>query len=234
VTEGISGKVAALAQVPLFGDLSEKQIRYLAERASARDYEPKELIFSEGDPCQGLFIIAAGRVRIFKSSASGREQVLGFETAGHSLAELPVFDGGPYPASAEAVTASRLLFIRKQDFHALCQEEPEVALKVLRVVGRRLRHLVGIVEELSFTTVRQRLAGLLLRFAEQYGKATPRGVEFTIEMSNQELAAYLGTVRELVSRNLSRLQAGGIIQLEGKKVLVPDVKALEAEAQSEN
>jgi len=234
MAEGVAEKIAALAQVPLFADLSEKQLRYLAERAVARDFGPKELIFSEGDPCQGLYIIASGRARIFKSSAGGREQVLGFETAGHSLAELPVFDGGNYPASAEVVGEATLLFIRKQDFHALCHEEPDVALNVLRVVGRRLRHLVGIVEELSFTTVRQRLAGLLLRFAQEYGTVTPRGVEFTIEMSNQELAAYVGTVRELVSRNLSRLQAGGIIQLEGKTVLVPDLKALEVEAQSES
>jgi CRP/FNR family transcriptional regulator len=107
-----------------------------------------------------------------------------------------------------------------------------VALKVLKVVGARLRWLVGIIEELSFTTVRHRLAALLLRLAKRKGKQTARGIEFTITASNQELAAHIGTVRELVSRNLSRFQAEGIVKLDGKTVVVPDLAALEAEVES--
>jgi CRP/FNR family transcriptional regulator len=231
--EALARRMAVLKNVALFAELSEKQLRYLAERAVNRAFAPDELIFSAGDACPGLYIIETGRVRLFKTSPSGREQVLGYETAGNSVAELPVFDGGNYPASASAVGETSLLLIRREDFHALCLEHPEVALNVLRVVGRRLRHLVGIVEELSFTTVRHRLAALLLRLAEQQGKRTPRGVEFTITASNQELAAHLGTVRELVSRNLSRLQAEGLIQLDGKNVVIPDWKALESEIQSD-
>lgn len=233
MAEALARRMAVLKKAPLFAELSEKQLRYLAERAVGRALAPDELIFSAGDPCPGMYIIEAGRVRIFKTSPSGREQVLGYEAAGNSVAELPVFDGGNYPASASAVGETTLLLIRREDFRGLCLEHPEVALNVLRVVGRRLRHLVGIVEELSFTTVRHRLAALLLRLAEQHGKRTPRGVEFTITASNQELAAHLGTVRELVSRNLSRLQAEGVIQLEGKNVLIPDLKALESETESD-
>jgi CRP/FNR family cyclic AMP-dependent transcriptional regulator len=114
----------------------------------------------------------------------------------------------------------------------LCLEHPEVALKLLRVVGARLRRLVAMIEELSFTTVRQRLAALLVREAEAKGRPTPRGVEFELPWTHQELAAQIGTVRELVSRNLSRFQSTGTIEVEGRKVLVTDRKALEAEAQS--
>jgi len=124
-------------------------------------------VFSEGDPCAGMYVVESGTIRIFKTSAGGREQVLSIDGPGGSVAELPVFDGGNYPASVAAVEDSTLLFISKQDFHALCLAHPEVALKVLRVVGARLRRLVGIIEELSFTTVRHRLASFLARQAQQ-------------------------------------------------------------------
>jgi CRP/FNR family cyclic AMP-dependent transcriptional regulator len=224
-------RITVLKSVTLFADLSESELGFLAERSSFRSFAPNELIFSEGDPCAGLFIIQSGAVKIFKTSASGREQVLGVERAGNSMAEVPIFDGGSYPASSLAVEDSNLLFVRKEDFHALCMEHPEVALKVLKVVGRRLRGLVGIIEELSFTTVRQRLLAYLLRLARQTTPGT-HGVEFTLPVTQQELAAELGTVRELVSRNLSRLQAEGLIKLQARSILIPSLPDLRAACES--
>jgi len=168
----------------------------------------------------------------FKSSAGGREQVLSIEGPGSSVAELPVFDGGNYPASVSVVDDATLLFVSKQDFQALCLAHPQVALKVLRVVGARLRRLVGIIEELSFTTVRHRLASFLLRLAQSQGKRTTEGVEVSLPVSNQELASQIGTVRELVSRNLSRFQSEGLVKIDGRSVIIRDLKALEAELQS--
>jgi CRP/FNR family transcriptional regulator len=219
--------VEVLRRVPLFADLSETEIKFLAERAVPRRFAPGELIFGEGEPCPGLFVIESGQVRLFKSSPGGREQVLAIETPGHSIAELPVFDDGNFPASAAAVDDAHLLFVSKQDFHSLCLVHPKVALKVLRVVGTRLRALVGIIEELSFTTVRSRLVSLLLRLVRQQGKPAAGGaVQITLPASNQELAAHIGTVRELVSRNLSRLQSEGLIRIEGRTVTIPKLEAL--------
>lgn len=226
-----SSHQAILERVPIFAGLAPEEIAFLAARAVPRNFQAGELIFSEGEPCTGLWVVESGSIRIFKSSASGREQVLGVERAGGSVAELPVFDGGAYPASTTAIEDSVMLFVSKKDFQALCLEHPEVALKVLRVVGARLRRLVGIIEELSFTTVRHRLAAQLVRLAERHGKKTAGGVEFTLP-NNQELASQIGTVRELVSRNLSRLQAEGVIKMEGKTVIVTDPKALEDELES--
>ena len=222
-------QAGALKKVPIFADLSEGELNFLAERAVPRRPEPGQVIFTEGEPCEGLYVVESGAVKVFKTSAGGREQVLTIEGAGGSIAELPVFDGGDYPASAAALSESSLLFVSKRDFQALCLEHPEVALKVLKVVGSRLRRLVGIIEELSFTTVRHRLAALLLRLAKLRGKRTARGVEFTLRGSNQELAAHIGTVRELVSRNLSRFQAEGLLKLDGKTVIIPNLDALRAE-----
>jgi len=227
-----TSRVEVLKKVPLFADLSERELGFLTERAAPHRLKKGEWIFSEGEPCEGLYVVETGAVKIFKTSVGGREQVLTIEGPGQSIAELPVFDGGNFPASAMAVDDTDLLFVGKKDFQALCLQHPEVALKVLKVVGARLRRLVGIIEELSFTTVRHRLAALLLRLAKRKGVRTPRGLEVTITASNQELASHIGTVRELVSRNLSRLQAEGIIKVDGKTVILLNLPALEAEVES--
>ncbi|MGE5327636.1 MAG: Crp/Fnr family transcriptional regulator [Deltaproteobacteria bacterium] len=229
----VAARLAALKKVPLFADLEPGELEILAAAAVPRHFEPGEMIFSEGEPCEGLYVVESGEVKLFKISASGREQVLTLEGPGGSIAELPVFDGGNYPASASADKPSDLVFVRKKDLRALCMEHPEVALKVLKVVSGRLRRLVGIVEQLSFSTVHRRLVAYLLKEARDKGKRTARGVEFDFGMNNQELAAHIGTVRELVSRNLSRLQASKLIKLDGRTVVVLDLDALEAAAQNE-
>lgn len=219
---------SSLASVPLFSGLSPEEVRLLAARFVRRHFSAGELLFSEGDACRGLYIIDSGRLRIFKSSASGREQVLAVEGPGSSVAELPVFDGGPYPASVSAVDDAQILFVSRQDLRAFCLEHPEVALKMLAVVGARLRRLVGIIEELSFTTVRQRLVAALVRLAQSLGKQTAQGIEFELPGSHQEMANQLGTVRELVSRNLMRLQAEGLLHVEARSIVVRDLPGLAA------
>ncbi|HKS75939.1 MAG TPA: Crp/Fnr family transcriptional regulator [Terriglobales bacterium] len=223
-----------LSKVPIFSSLSEGELSFLAQHAVPRRYKTGEQVFGEGEPCTGLYVVESGHVRIFKSSVNGREQVLSIDGPGSSVAELPVFDGGNYPASVMAIEDATLLFVSKQDFQALCLAHPQVALKVLRVVGTRLRRLVGIIEELSFTTVRHRLASFLLRLAQREGKRTSQGVEVTLSISNQELASQIGTVRELVSRNLSRFQSEGMLKMDGRSLVLCDLGALEAELQSED
>ncbi len=222
-----------LATAPLFSGLSEVEMAFIAGRVVPRKFGPGEIVFNEGDACSGLFVVASGHIRIYKTSASGREQVLSIDGPGSSVAELPVFDGGNYPASVGAVDDSTLLFVSKQDFRELCLTHPQVALKVLRVVGARLRRLVGIIEELSFTTVRHRLAAVLLRLAQKEGERTANGIAITIPDNNQELASQIGTVRELVSRNLSRMQSEGLIEIDGRTVTIRDLKAIEAEVSSD-
>jgi CRP-like cAMP-binding protein len=219
-----------LRKTSIFAELSASELKFLSERAVVRHFETGQLLFSEGDACEGLFVVETGEVKVFKTSSGGREQVLTVEGAGSSIAELPVFDGGGYPASAVAVSPARLVYIRKADLYTLCLEHPEVALKALKAIGSRLRRLVDIIEELSFKTVRRRLAAVLYRAATSKGKKTSHGVEFTLPETHEELAAQIGTVRELVTRNLGYLQAMKIVRLEGKKVTVPSLESLEAEA----
>jgi len=220
--------VAVLQGTALFSGLSAEELRALAARTVRKRFKTGELLFSEGEPCHGLHIIATGKVRIFKTSVSGREQVLAINQAGESVAELPVFDGGEYPASAIAIEETHIAFISQRDFHAYCLEHPQVALKVLSVVGARLRRLVGIIEELSFTTIRQRLVATLIRLAGSEGTKTSSGIEFQLPATHQELANQLGTVRELISRNLMRLQAEGLLEVDARRIVVKDMKGLSA------
>src|SRR5262249_14936610 len=159
--------------------------------------------------------IVQGSVKIFKTSVGGREMMLSLEAAPATVAELPLFDGGPYPASVRTVDPVVALFINKSDFQQVCRQFPDVALKVLAVVGRRLRHLVMIVESITFGSVTQRLARLLLDAEKQAG-----AVEFEFPMTHQELASRLGTVREVVSRNLARFRAEGLIRIQGRQLAI--------------
>ena len=219
---------AVLEKTALLSGLTPAELHQLAARTVRKRFRAGELLFSEGEPCHGLHIIARGKVRIFKTSLGGREQVLAINAPGESVAELPVFDGGNYPASAVATENAEIAFISRRDFQAYCMEHPAVALKVLATVGARLRRLVGIIEELSFTTIRQRLITALVRLAESEGKPTARGIEFQLPASHQELANQLGTVRELISRNLMRLQAEGLLEVDARQIVVTDIKGLRA------
>jgi CRP/FNR family transcriptional regulator len=124
---------------------------------------------------------------------------------------------------------AEVLFITRKDFQNFCREHPEVALKVIAVVGSRLRRLVGIIEELSFTTVRQRVIALVLRLAQTNGKPSKDGIRVELTKSHQDLASELGTVRELISRNLSRLQAEGYLDVDSRTIIVKDLAGLKRE-----
>ena len=224
--------LSVLGKAALFANLSREELQALAARTVRKLFSAGELLFSEGEPCSGIHIIARGKIRIFKTSMNGREQVLAVNVPGESVAELPVFDGGPYPASAAATEETEIAFISRRDFHAYCVEHPEVALRVLSVVGARLRRLVGIIEELSFTTVRQRLIAMLVKLAQTEGKMTDRGIEILLPASHQELANQLGTVRELISRNLTRLEAEGLLDVDARQIAVRDLNGLRAQLEA--
>lgn len=220
-------KALLLKKVPFFRDLGENEIAALSERAVEKTYSKGELLFSEGDECKGLFVVGRGAVKILKSSPSGREQSLEIQLPGTPVAELPLFDGGHYPATAQCVEDSELLFIARRDFESLVRQHPELALAVIRSLGQRLRKMVTLVEELSLKEVSQRIARRLVTLAEARGRKTPAGLEIELPFSQQEFAAQMGTVRELVSRTLGRFQSEELIAVEGRHIIIRSIEALE-------
>ncbi len=229
----IAERVKTLKQVPFFSRLDDRALQALARAAVVKHYPKGGLVFLEGSPCPGLFVVHSGAVKVFKISPGGREQVLTIEQPGRPVAELPVLDEGPYPASAMAMEDSTLLLIPKERFHSLCREHPEMAFGIIRSLAARFRKLVGLIEALAFLEVGQRLARFLLEKANREGRVTSRGLEFELDATHQELAAQIGTVRELVSRNLGRFQDQGIILIRNRTITVLDLERLKAEAERE-
>jgi CRP/FNR family transcriptional regulator len=223
----VSTRSEVISKIPLFAGLDAEELESIAARAVERRYEPEENLFWEGDRAEGLFLLVDGSVKIFKTAPSGREMMLDMIAAPSSIAELPLFDGGPYPASVRAVKPSATLFLHKSDFHQACRQNPNLPLKILAVVGRRLRNLVSVVESITFGSVTKRLAKLLLELSkEQSGGA--------ITMTHQEMASRLGTVREVVSRNLARFRVQGYIRIEGRELTLVDPQGLQGEAEAES
>ena len=223
-----SRKTEVLSKTPLLASLTPSEIEAVAQRAIEKQYGPGDALFLEGEECAGFFVLAQGRVKIVKTSPSGREIMLAVEAAPSSVAEIPVFDGGGYPASVTAIDEVIAYLITKKDFQQVCRQHPEVPLKVLAVVGRRLRHLGSIIEGVTFGSIRQRLARTLLELGEQAGRDS-----FPLPLTHQELASRLGTVREVVSRNLSRFQAEGLLRIQAREIHLLDRDGLQREAETE-
>ncbi len=222
--------VETLRRVPFFAVLPADELKALASHCVVRRVDKDEMLFAEGDPCVGLFVVQAGAIKLFKMAETGREQVLVTERAGSTVAELPLFDGGNFPASAAAVEDSSLLFLPKREFLELCRRNSAVAFAVIRTLASRFRYMTSLVEELSLKEVSHRLARFLCDRALKFGVRTKRGIEFPLEETNQEIGAEIGTVRDLVSRNLRRFVDRGIIRLERRWVVVLDMAELEAQS----
>jgi CRP/FNR family transcriptional regulator len=221
--------VETLRRVPFFAVLPPEELKALASHCVVRRVIKDEMLVGEGDPCEGLFVVQSGAIKLFKMAENGREQILVIERAGSTVGELPIFDGGNFPASVVAVDDSTLLFLPKREFLELCRRNSEVAFALIRSLAWRFRYLTSLVEELSFKEVSHRLARFLRDRALKSGVRTKRGLEFPLQETNQEIGAEIGTVRDLVSRNLRRFVDRGIIRLERRKVIVLDMAELEAQ-----
>jgi CRP/FNR family transcriptional regulator len=218
-----------LRRVPLFNELSEGELASVAAAVSISRYDAGQIVFCEGDKSAGVLFVKEGSVKVVKMAANGRHQLIAIERAGSSLGEVSAFDEGPYSTTAITIGPTVFLRLDGEHFRKLCLAYPKVALKVIRVLAHRLRHLRRLVEELSFATVRDRLVAHLLRLAEERGIRTAAGVEIELDENNEELAGRLGTVRELISRNLGRLHGEGLIVMRRRAVTVPDEELLRAE-----
>lgn len=198
--------------IPFFAEFPPTVLDALATRCVPRTVGAGFSLFRAGDRCSGLYLVLEGRVRIYRTASDGREQTMALEGAGRPVAELPLFDGGPYPASASTIEPSRLAFLPRTEFEHAFRTNPDVAAAVVRALGGRLRHLVQLVETIAFRDVAARLAMLLADEADQRGVAGPEdGVTVALERTQEQLATEIGTARESVSRAFKQLKAKGLI-----------------------
>lgn len=210
-----AANIDVLVRCPLLTGLADSELEALAAASHRRAYAAGESVFFDGDQAIGLLVIASGRVKIFVlSPSSGREMVLSVEHQYGAVAELVALDGGTYPASAEAVEPTELVIIEQESFQRVIHAQPAIALYLMRMLGRRLRRLVGLIEQISFKEVVHRLAAYLL-------EQTRGNLPYQLE-TNAVIANRLGTVPELVSRNLGRIHAGGAVVMDGRTILAID------------
>ncbi|MGC9504603.1 Crp/Fnr family transcriptional regulator [Baaleninema sp.] len=210
-------------QTGLFEGLPPEQVEWMAQIARHQQYRRGEPIFFEGDECKGFFIVKSGRVKVFKTSPDGKEQILHWFEEGERFAELPAFDGGDYPASASAVEKTELLFFPKDSIVALVQKHPTLALNLLAALSRHLRRFAKIIDNLSFKEVPNRLAVYLLKLSDRSDNADI----VKLDVTKGQLAAFLGTIPETLSRAFAKLAQEGIIDVEGAEVTLRDRSRLE-------
>ena len=209
-----------LVSIPYFAGLDEAGLDAVRQLMFERAVDRGELVQLEAEPAEALFFVVSGAVKVFKTSAEGKEQILSIVRPGDSFNDIAAFDDGASPASAQAMTPVVLYGITRDNVRTILQEHPRVALNTTRVLADRTRRLVELVEDLSFRHVIGRVAKILLEHASDGTSAKPR-------LTQQEMAAMAGTVREVVARSLKTLEEEGAIRLERHQIMVADKEALE-------
>jgi CRP/FNR family transcriptional regulator len=214
-----------LRRIALLADLSEETLGRVCRVAYTSVRGPGETIIFEGDPCEAVFFVAEGEVRIYRLSSGGREQVLARLGAGQTFNTVPPFKpDGVNHATAESLTRTTLYVISRDDFRHLVSECGELALVILQDFADRLDHLTGLVEDLALRTVRGRLARFLLERAEED--------RITQRWTQEEIAAHVGTVRDMVGRTLRAFADAGLLEMDRQRIILLDREGLVLETES--
>lgn len=207
--------------ISLFRGLPETQLAELANILVDQAFERSHTIFMEGDEAAGFYVVISGRVKIFKLSSDGKEQILHIYGTGNIFGEVPMFAGGKFPANAVTLEKSRLFFFPRSSFLELIKRDPSLAMNMLAELSKKLRHLTNLVEELSLKEVPGRLAAYLLLLYDKAGRP-----EIDLDITKSQLAGLLGTIPETLSRILGRMISHEIIQVSGRAIKILNPQAL--------
>lgn len=207
----------------LFGGLPEEEVREIEKIAVTKSFKRGESIFFEGDPGEGFYMVVSGKVKIYKTSLSGKEQILHIFGKGEPFGEVPVFHGMPFPANATALEKTELIFFPRKKFVELVNGMPSLVMNMLAVLSMRLRRFATQIENLSLKEVPARLAGYLLYLSKE--QDNPEQV--VLEISKGQLASLLGTIPETLSRIFAKMSEEGLISVNGKEISLLDREGLE-------
>lgn len=208
-----------LNNITYFEGLSEEELNLVKPVMFEKKFGRGDIIIYEGEPAQAIYFVYAGAVKIFKTSVEGKEQILYIARPGDSFNDVPVFDDGGNPASAQAMGEVTLYEIEKHELRTILEKNPNIAVNTIKVLAEQIRRLVTLVEDLSFRNVMGRVAKILLEYAREEPGAGPK-------LTQQEMAAMAGSAREVVGRSLKALEESGYIQLNRQKVSITDIDGL--------
>ena len=215
----------------LFQGFSQIQLSQIVQIAQLQSWKKNQLIFKQDAPASGFFVVKTGRVKVYKVSPNGKEQILNIFETGDNFAEVAALDGQPFPASAAALGQVELVFFLRSDFINLVNADPSIAINMLISLSKHLRHLVGVIEDLSFKDVPQRLATYLLQQSASKAEAARDCSQLintvTLDLTKTQLAAVLGTIPATLSRAFYRLDNEGMIAVNGSQVTILDRERLQ-------
>ncbi|MCG8353024.1 MAG: Crp/Fnr family transcriptional regulator [Chloroflexales bacterium] len=222
----IAEHTAILNRVSFCAQLPSATIAELAAIAVPFDYPPETIVFLEGDPIAAMYIVARGQVKITRIGANGREQVIEIALPGDHFNTITLFDDGPCPAHAQTLTETSLLMLPKEQLEGIIDKHPALARALLKEFAQRMRRLVSLIDDLALHSVQGRLARLILTTAAMgdQGQTPP-------QLTQAEMAARLGTVREVLGRSLKAFETAGLIHLEQGRIVVMDRDGLERQAE---
>lgn len=209
-------------KISLFHALPDEQIDKISGIVVGKKTLKNELLFSAGDEAEGFYGILKGKIKVYRSSPSGKEQIIHIFGPGDVFGEVPVFQGGSFPADAVSMQKSELLYFGRSDFRRIISENPDLAMNMLAVLSKRLRLLVNQVAALSLSEVPGRLAAYLLLL-----KSVQKNSMVQLELPKGQIAAYLGTIQETLSRVLKKMSEQEIIAVDGKSITLIDIETLE-------
>ncbi|MBM4463333.1 MAG: Crp/Fnr family transcriptional regulator [Chloroflexi bacterium] len=218
-------EVEHLKSIPYFAGLGPRELEAIRQLVFERSVNRGELILLEGEPTQTVYFVVTGAVKAFKTSAAGKEQILCILRPGDSFNDVSVFDGGPNPVSATAMSSVKLYGISKTNMETIMREHSRVAPNVIKVLTAKVRHFISLVEDLSFRHVTSRVAKLLLEYAtDRKGEGEERSPR--PRLTQQDMAAMVGTAREVVGRSLKALEEEGAIRMERHRIAILNKEAL--------
>ena len=215
--------INTLKTIPLFSGLSGEHLQNLGAIASTQHIGKGEMIFHEGDKANGLYMVEKGKIKVFKLSFEGKEQILHIYGPGHTFGEVPVFQGGNFPASAMALDASTIIFMPRDKFVGLITSTPGLGMNLLADLSRRLREFTVQIENLSLKEVPARLAAYILTLSKE--QQNPEKISLPI--SKAQLSNLIGTTPETVSRILKKMSDAAHIEVAGKIIYIRDLEGLE-------
>jgi CRP/FNR family transcriptional regulator len=218
-----------LSHLDLFKGLTVEQLDAIARIVSGKEYKKGQIIFSEGDEGEGFYLVISGRVKVYKLSPEGKEQIMHIFGPGKPFAEVPVFGGSRYPANAEAMDRCKLFFFPKKAFISLIQENPSLAMNMLASLSQRLKQFSNLIETLSLKEVPGRLASYLLYLSDKNGSID----EFKLDIAKSQLASLLGTIPETLSRIFAKMANKEIVKINGPEVTIVNRAGLEDLAEGE-
>jgi CRP-like cAMP-binding protein len=217
-----------LKKIPLLQDVSHDSIHKLVSHIELKEVRRRQVVYLPGDPGQTVFFVNGGRVKISKVTRDGKELTLAYRGPGEIFGELAMIDGGPREEMAEAMENALISELPRQEFEKIVQREATVGYKLTKIVASRRREVENKIEQLIFKDVNAKLAELLLRLATEYGIEDSRGTLVSLKITHQEMANLIGSTRETVSLTLSQFKRKGLIQTDGRKVILADREGLRA------